>query len=118
MHYALTDLTANVFNTYSHSAPFCGIKANSVDAEREREHSLSEPSSIILPLDHTEALLEVADIKRRDVKSSTLNSYTVAEWKYTDLFCFGPVSRNLKHKCCIINLQIVLKCFFIYISIP
>ena len=62
------------------------------------------------------ALLEVDVIKKRDVKSFTLDSNTIAEWKYTDLFCFGPISWKLKLKRCIINLQIVLL-FFIYIYI-
>ena len=34
-------------------------------------------------------------------------SYTIAEWKYTDLFCVVPISRKLKH--CIVNLQTALK---------
>ena len=43
-----------------------------------------------------------------------MNSNTIAEWKYTDLLCVGPMSRKLKRKRCIINLQIALK--FVYIS--
>ena len=65
-----------------------------------------------------EALLEIADIKRRrDVNSCrfTLNSCTKAEWKYTDLtICFRTISRKIKRKRCIINLKIVLS-FFLYI---
>ena len=40
-----------------------------------------------------------------------MNFYTIAEWKYTDLFCVVPTSRKLKR--CIIYLQIALN-FFIY----
>ena len=58
-------------------------------------------------LEFKEALLEVADIKE------AMDSYTIAEWKYTDLFCVVPISRKLKH--CISNLQIALK--FLYISV-
>ena len=56
-------------------------------------------------LEFKEALLEVADIKRRDG--------FIAEWKYTDLFCAAPISGKLKH--CNNNLQFALK--FLYISV-
>ena len=52
-------------------------------------------------LNFKEALLEVADIKKE------MNPYTIAEWKYTDLFCVVPISKKLKR--CIINLQTALK---------
>ena len=42
-----------------------------------------------------------------------MNSYTIAEWKYTDLFCVVPISKKLKR--CIINLQTALK--FLKISV-
>ena len=45
-----------------------------------------------------EALLEVADIKGRDIESFMLNSYTIAEWKYTDLFCFLTNVQETKEK--------------------
>ena len=98
MHYARTDLTANVFNPYSHSALSVGYR-HTVQTQRERAQPqwtfvyYFAAGSYIRK--SKEALLEVADIKRRrDVKSSTLNSYTIAEWKYTDLICFGPISRK------------------------
>ena len=52
-----------------------------------------------------EALPEAADLRRRrDFERFTLNSYTIAEWKYSD---FGPMSRKLKHKRCIIKVALV-----------
>ena len=86
------------------------------ERERERERGDSTTSvnlccyyfavgSYILKF--KEVLLEVADIKGR------YELYTIAEWKYVDLFCVVPISRKLKR--CIINVQISLK--FLYISV-